>query len=299
MSIVNFSEIPIENTEEGISDEFELFARDFLESYGFKTIAGPDRGSDLGRDLIVEEQLEGVVNHQKFRWLVSCKHYTKSGKSVGINDENDIQDRVQTHDCQGFLGFYSTIPSNSLKRKLEGFDSIEFEIFDKERISQYLFRSADGIKLFERYLPDSFRKYNTENPRPSNIYEKEFELRCDHCGKNLLEIGDGVLAFCEEDNFVEEIYTACKGKCDRVLQNHIKEKGLSDHWDQLSNLKRPLGFLRWALKLHDHTLSKYDLNESSKKKLKSVVAGYFQQVSRNQTNQERKRDGQPSSLEAI
>ena len=33
-------------------DQFELFARDFLEAEGFEIVRGPDRGPDAGRDLI-------------------------------------------------------------------------------------------------------------------------------------------------------------------------------------------------------------------------------------------------------
>jgi hypothetical protein len=39
---------------------------------------------------------------------VSCKHFAHAGRSVGIDDEPSIIDRVRAHSCQGFLGIYST-----------------------------------------------------------------------------------------------------------------------------------------------------------------------------------------------
>src|SRR6516165_8476247 len=42
-------------------DLFELFAREFLELMGFRTIVGPDRGADGRRDLIVEELRTGIA----------------------------------------------------------------------------------------------------------------------------------------------------------------------------------------------------------------------------------------------
>jgi hypothetical protein len=48
-------------------DQFELFARDFLELLGMKTIIGPDRGPDAGRDLVMEERRVGVAGEKSKR----------------------------------------------------------------------------------------------------------------------------------------------------------------------------------------------------------------------------------------
>lgn len=60
------------------SDNWELFTRDFLKSYGFYIESQPDRGADGGKDLLVIEQTKGLYNTYPFRWLVSCKHFSTS-----------------------------------------------------------------------------------------------------------------------------------------------------------------------------------------------------------------------------
>jgi hypothetical protein len=117
MPVLDFKEIP--SAKAGSDrDQFELFAREFLQNAGLSVIVGPDRGADAGRDLVVEEIRTGIVGETRVRWLVSCKHKAHSGNSVTPDDEQDIQDRVNTHDCQGFIGFYSTIMSSGLAAKL-------------------------------------------------------------------------------------------------------------------------------------------------------------------------------------
>ena len=117
MPVLDFKEIPTP-TGGATRDQFELFAREFLEFAGFKVIVGPDRGPDGGRDLVVQEARTGVAGETLINWLVSCKHKAHSGTSVTPDDEPDIHDRVRTHGCQGFIGFYSTIPSSGLGTKL-------------------------------------------------------------------------------------------------------------------------------------------------------------------------------------
>lgn len=78
MPQLDFKEIPQANLANGKQDTFEMFAREFLELVGYKVLSGPDRGSDLGRDLIVLETRSGVGGETYVRWLVSCKHKAHS-----------------------------------------------------------------------------------------------------------------------------------------------------------------------------------------------------------------------------
>jgi hypothetical protein len=55
--IVDFKEIPPANSSDGYQDQFELFARDFLENLGFLIIEQPDRGQDGGKDLLISEKV--------------------------------------------------------------------------------------------------------------------------------------------------------------------------------------------------------------------------------------------------
>ena len=167
MPQLDFKEIPQANLAGGEQDTFELFAREFLELFGFKALSGPDRGSDLGRDLVVQETRTGVAGETIVRWLVSCKHKAHSGQSVGLGDEPDILDRVQVHNCSGFIGCYSTIPSSSLTQKLEALKtntpSFDFQIFDREKIESIILRTGPGQGIAQRYFPSSFTKWGEEN----------------------------------------------------------------------------------------------------------------------------------------
>jgi hypothetical protein len=121
-------------------DTWELFARDFLAELGFVIEIGPGRGADAGRDLLVSEQLTGTLHTNKFTWLVSCKHFAASGKSVGTEDEQNITDRLKHHSAKGFLGFYPTLPSAALVARLKEYKNQgikAYEIFDAKKIEGY------------------------------------------------------------------------------------------------------------------------------------------------------------------
>lgn len=156
--IIDFKEIPSGNSASGEQDTFELFARDFLESIGFEIISNPGRGADGGIDIKVRETRHGINEQTSIiDWLVSCKHYAKSGKSINTDIEKDILDRVKSNNCQGFIGIYSTIPSEGLNKKLKGISNeIPFQIFDSKKIENLLLGFKKREELFLRYFPNSY-----------------------------------------------------------------------------------------------------------------------------------------------
>jgi hypothetical protein len=167
MPSLDFKEIAQANLASGEQDTFEMLAREFLELLGFKAVSGPDRGADLGRDLIVLETRKGVGGETSVRWLVSCKHKAHSGQSVNLSDEQDIFDRVQTHSCDGFIGFYSTLPASSLTQKLDGIknshSTFDFHIFDREKIEKTLLATGSGQGIARRYFPNSYNRWSEHN----------------------------------------------------------------------------------------------------------------------------------------
>lgn len=167
MPRLDFREIPQANVASGDQDSFELLAREVLELVGFRAVSGPDRGADLGRDLIVLEARRGVAGETVIRWLVSCKHKAHSGQSVTLGDEQDIVDRVQVHSCDGFIGFYSTLPAASLMQKLDGIkkkhSTFDFRVFDREKIEQVLLSTGPGQGIARRYFPNSYSKWSKES----------------------------------------------------------------------------------------------------------------------------------------
>lgn len=164
MIMVDFTEIPSSNNFNGKQDLFELFACSFLESLGFKIISGPNRGPDDGIDILISEPT-GITNCDTL-WIVSVKHYAHSAKSIGVRDELDITDRVNQAGAEGFLAFYSTIPSAALERKLiilrkEG-KIKKYYIYDSRKISHALTTDNRLISVLSDYFPKSYKMLKAE-----------------------------------------------------------------------------------------------------------------------------------------
>jgi len=159
MPALDFTEIAVAHA--GMRrDDFELFARDFLEAQGFEILFGPGRGPDAGRDLVVRELREGPGGQTEMRWLVSCKHKAASGNAVGHADEQNMRDRMETHGCKGFIAFYSTVPSSTLATHLQGLTPAYSQLtYDKEYIERWLLDSPKGRALAARYMPGSFQRW--------------------------------------------------------------------------------------------------------------------------------------------
>lgn len=159
MPTLDFTEIAVAHAGAG-RDDFELFARDFLEAQGFEILVGPDRGPDAGRDLVVRELREGPGGQTELHWLVSCKHKAASGSAVGHAEEQNMRDRMETHGCMGFIAFYSTVPSSTLATHLQALaPTYSLLIYDKEAIEQRLLDSPKGRSLAARYMRRSFQRW--------------------------------------------------------------------------------------------------------------------------------------------
>ncbi len=293
MSVLNFKEIPLP-TEGGDRDQFELFARDFLEYLGFKVITGPDRGADGGRDLIMEENRTGVAGQTKIRWLVSCKHKAHGGTSVTPQDESDIHDRVNTHGCQGFLGFYSTLPSAGLAAKLNA-PTLPFEVqvFDRGRIEAALLESPVGITMARRYMPVSTESWAREHPSPAKLFSEDPKLFCAHCGKNLLDPKpSGIIVIWQSykedysDRLVEKVYWCCKRSCDRALTAQHYRQGLIDGWEDIPDLVAPLGYLRWFMGIINELHSRRKYSSDALESMKTFLLNVFPFIAREMTEAE-------------
>jgi hypothetical protein len=290
-------------------DSFELFARDVLEFVGFGILEGPDRGADGGRDLIVEELRTGVGGETRVRWLVSCKHKAHSGSSVTPADEPDIQDRLNTHSCTAFLGFYSTIPSSGLSTKLTGAASkFGHQVYDSERIERVLLHSADGLLIAKRYFPKSVERWKVTDRKPVKIFAGEAELNCDHCGKDLLlPEARGIVAFWHpfgnpddaDSNRTEHVYFACKGHCDQVLRYPFLESEMIDGWEDISDLLIPTIYLRWMMgtvnRLHNH----YKYSDQAFEKTKDLLLHLFPMICRHLSEEDKDRVSQLQELPAF
>ncbi len=161
--IIDFKEIPVANGSEGEQDRFEQFACDFFETCQYSIEYRPSRGPDGGKDLIIKESTKH--SQAELKWIVSCKHYGHSKKSVGVTEEVSIIDRVVDSNCHGFMGFYSSSISSSLASRLNELKGrIHTNFFDNARIEKeiLLLNPSDRDRILHSYFPKSFSNFHQE-----------------------------------------------------------------------------------------------------------------------------------------
>jgi hypothetical protein len=302
MPILDFKEIS-PATGGATRDQYELFAREFLESLGFKILVGPNRGADAGRDLVAEEVRTGVAGETRVKWLVSCKHKAHSGASVTPDDERDIHDRVRTHSCDGFLGVYSTVPSSGLAAKLNA-PELPFEvlIFDQERIETQLL-TASGLPLAKRFFPVSFHSWEKEHPRAASIFSDEPALDCWHCNKSLLQpkphgivVTWSSLPDDQQPRATKHVYWCCKGQCDRALKARYRTKGLIDGWEDIPDILAPIAYIRWVVVTLNQFQSGVTMSEEAFASTKQLLLNLFPLVARDMTAKEKERISELSAI---
>lgn len=301
MAILDFKEIPEAHKANGLQDSFELFARDFLAFMGYEILSDPDRGADGGKDLLVQETRTGVGGSTRIKWLVSCKHKAHSGNSVTPTDEANIRDRVEANDCQGFIGFYSTIASTGLSGNLDGMKGkFEVQVFDREKIEGKILNSTKGLEVANRYFPKSIEEWRTENPKPAQIFAESSSLKCKVCEKELLEQEDnGIIQIWQrirsdyesEPERIEFVFWTCRGHCDDVLRHYIHDKHpkVIDGWEDISDVMMPTIFIKWVMsiinKQHRGTL----YSDEAFKELKQFLLQIFPYAARHLTTKEKER----------
>lgn len=300
--MIDFKEIPS-------SDDWELFARDFFSQLGFVIESDPSRGPDGGKDLIISEQISGVLHTQKFTWLVSCKHFATSGKSVGVEDESNITERLRQHKCDGFIGFYSTISSTALSTRLEALkqngDVTDFCIYDHQKIAGY-FYEVGLSRLANRYFPMSYAKI-----RPlQQIVDKHIELKCEICDcdwikKIMVQPNMGIVVYADKgfgtpDRITDDIFICCKGDCDDQLKNRLHAQGYFDTWQDIEDLCKPLFFLKDILTYMNilHAGDK-KFSYTAHDKMKTIYIAASQRVLREITEEDRKNFNRSLAFEGL
>ena len=154
-------------------EEWEHFAVDVLRSAGFSIQTIPAYGTDGGKDFL--------VSNDDTTYIVSCKHYIRSGNHVGQDDEKNISDRMVQFNAGGFIGFYSTEITTSLQNRLDAIcanKNYKYLIFGPQqiiRIMQYM----DTI-ILQTYGLYPHKYY-------MNVHESEYKpLKCMMCGRDIL-----------------------------------------------------------------------------------------------------------------
>lgn len=279
-------------------ETWELFSRDFFQELGFIVEVSPDRGADGGRDLILRENLEGKLGKYDFRWLVSCKHYARSNKSVSEGDEPNFLERIKKFGAQGFIGCYSTIASaglgNTLKLLKERGEIKDYVIFDGKLIESKLIKMGVTNLLF-RYLPESYKRVKPLH----QLVDKYVPLLCDYCGKDLLEEEDlykTLIGFAEKfgeaggKKNCQHIYWAHKGECDRSLTAQYQKEGLIEGWQDIGDLSIPVFYLRFIMAIINRIKSGMDeYSEEAYDRLKHFIIAISQKVLREMSDEDRER----------
>ena len=296
--ILDFKEIPAANGNDGLQDTFELFTRDLLQYLGYRIIENPDRGADSKRDLIVEEVVRGIHSEYTIRWLVSCKHYAHSGKSVKDNDEINIRERIEQHKCDGFMGVYSTLPATSLAGLLNGIKN--HIVYDRERIESLLLRDAEGQRIAARYFAESYRRFQIENPVPAQIFADNSPIVCEVCGRNLLSgeiqgIYVTLKPFIEPDEYnpcadrqIKEIHFVCKGECDNTLKDSWRGS-YNDSWGDIDDLKNPTIWISSFMGFINGIQHNQELSDEAFDTMKQMFIRTYPYVARHLTLNEKER----------
>lgn len=299
--MIDFKEIPD-------GDTWEFFVRDFFAALGFVIENDPSRGADAGKDLIISEQISGRLHTRKFTWLVSCKHNAVSGKSVGPDDETNIRERLEQHNCDGFLGFYSTMASTGLATRLDKLkqDSHiqDFSIYDGQKIAGYFF-DVGLSKIALRYFPKSYAAL-----RPiQKLANEHIKLECAVCGCDwvkeiMIRPGMGIVtqSLSKEDEFstIHDVFVVCKDDCDRALEERLRQKGFITQWEDIEGLCNPLGFLRNCIAYMNLLYKRdYKMTEQAHEKQKEVYIAVAQRVLREVSEEDRKRISELLTIEGF
>lgn len=295
MSLLDFKEIPEAHKASGLQDKFELFARDFFEYLGYKILRGPSRGADGGCDLIVGEERTGIAGTTLVKWLVSCKHKAHSGASVLKGDEAEVRDSVESNSCQGFIGFYSTLPSSGLQEKVQAIKSIDSQFFDYSKIEQSLLSTQSGRALAKLYFPISYDKWIHENPAKAQIFADTCGLKCFHCSADITEVRNGIVVSWENNKLtpdgqprqhIKSFYWCCKGQCDRALKPAHYSLGYIDKWEDIHDLRIPTIYIRWVMGMLNQMNTGRVYSEQAFEATKEMLLELFPYVARNLTESE-------------
>lgn len=219
--LIDFTEIPQANKSGGNQDAFELFSRDFIELLGFEIVNNPARGADGGIDFKVKEVRKTVEGEISFYWLASCKHYAHSGTSISPSIEQNILDRTISNGCQGFMGIYSTLPSNGLAAMLKGLTdkgNIEHIIFDRGQIEKNIVGISKLENLFIRYFPESYIKWKKLYyfMEPINLFQIYFETKVKDSIKDVF-----LISFKSIGNLIKSV------RKHDSFENALKEHGIT------------------------------------------------------------------------
>ena len=150
------------DSQEIVGDHaFENFCMHLLQTIGLNIPVQPAIGADSGRDIVCEEPSRFAS--RGYRWLVSCKHFSASRRSVGVNNDEAKPHKLIEHGCNGFMFFFSTAYTEGFRSSV---DSIcrninsQYKIFNSYDIEHILLSALKFYPLIRQYFPKSHARLN-------------------------------------------------------------------------------------------------------------------------------------------
>lgn len=152
--MLDFKELP----DDGIL--FEQLIREILVKEGYNT-HWTGVGQDGGRDLVIIENLTGDLSEYKRKWLVSCKHFAHSRKSVNKEHLGNITEDCKAIGAEGYILACSTQPTSGLITRFEEIQkhqSLIIKFWDSIEIEKRLTK-PNTFGLIHTFFPKSSEKY--------------------------------------------------------------------------------------------------------------------------------------------
>ncbi|QQS34788.1 MAG: restriction endonuclease [Ignavibacteriales bacterium] len=215
MSVIDFTEL--KGYVKG--EHFEALIREIAKQLGL-SVSWSGRGADEGKDLIFTEIRKGAISNNVSKWLVQCKDFSKTGKSVNENDVGAITDKVKQHKADGYLLATTTVVSSGLMKKLEALDiskggEIFIKVWDYSELVGYLSRE-EFKDITKQYLPESYRNLSLydsvdgalsifRKKLPEDSYNKIQQIIRETVLIKELPSGNAVWPYSDSSNIIDKI----------------------------------------------------------------------------------------------
>lgn len=165
---------------------FELLVQELMQMEGLD-VHWEGVGQDNGKDLVVSENVNGILGSYSHKWVVQCKHNAHSGSALSNSETLNIRDTCDMVGADGYLLVCTTYLSAQLVEKLDGISrrhKILIKWWDAVELEKRLLKPA-CFSLIERYFPKSSKKVGFKiysSTSPSNwlaMYKEHlFNMSC-------------------------------------------------------------------------------------------------------------------------
>lgn len=171
-------------------------------------------------------------------------------------------------------------------------------IYDSEQIEFNLLHRSHGLKIAERFFPQSYSKWAKENPSPALLYDKKPTLECKICGTEIFENVNKnnqghIIMFLrtvsnemEAYNFTEKVEWVCGNDCDTKLCDRIRatQPDLIDGWYSVKQHISPIGYIQFILSILDELKIGDKYSDEAFNNIKHYILTLYPYISREQTS---------------